>query len=462
MTACAKNWGRESADRLIATQRCPHMTSPSLTPDTGAAAAATPPDGSAAVRTWTNPKRGFLFFLGFAAIGSGMGQLVPAVETAALKSTQIVGAAHSAGILSLTIAISALFALVATPLFGRISDRLRGRLGRRRPLIIIGAVLFAIGGILLAAAGSVLLLVLSGIFTFVGAAAVMVAVTSIIPDQFEPLKRGPASAIVGVSLPVGAVIGLGIATAVSSSLTLQILIPAGIAVLGSVVFAIVLKDPQVADAPRPPFDVVQFFSTFWVNPAKNPNFAWAWFSRLLIFFGVAAIQAYQIYYLLAVLHVNGKDVSQDLFLSTLVLTVGALIFAAIAGKISDIVKRRKPFVIVSAVIFAVGLYVASTSTTFGGFLVAIGIVGIGQGVYFAVDLALASQLVPDKENPGQGMSIMGLASTLPSSFVPALAPAVLLIGASAANPQNYAALFIAGAIAGLVGAVLILFIRGVK
>jgi len=439
------------------------MTSPSLTPDTGAAVAANPPaDDSTPVRTWTNPKRGFLFFLGFSAIGAGMGQLVPAVETVALKATVIVGAAHAAGIVSLAIAVAALCSIVATPLYGRLSDRIRGRLGRRRPLLIIGAVLFALGGIVLAVSSSVAVLVIAGILTLLATAAVTVAVTAIIADQFEPLRRGPASAIVGLSLPIGAVLGLGIASAVASSLTLQILIPAGVAVLGSLVFALVIRDPQVLDAPRPPFDAVQFFSTFWVNPAKNPNFAWAWFSRLLIFFGVAAIQAYQIFYLLAVLHVNGKDVSQDLFLSTLVLTVAALIFAPIAGKLSDIVGRRKPFVIAAAIIFAVGLAVAATSTSFGGFLVAIGIVGLGQGVYFAVDLALVSQLVPDKVNPGQGMSIMGLASTLPSSFVPALAPAILLIGASTAIPQNYAALFITGAIAGLVGAVLILFIRGVR
>ena len=436
------------------------MSSPSLSPDMAAAAAAT--SNGSPVKTWTNPKRGFLFFLAFAAIGSGMGQLVPAVETAAEKATQIVGAKNSAGALSLTIAVGAIFALVATPIFGRVSDRVRGRFGRRRPFVLLGAVLFAIGGILLASAGSVFLLVLSSVFTFLGAAAVTVALSAIIPDQFEPLKRGPASAAVGVSLPVGAVIGLGIATAVSTNLTLQILIPAGIAVLGALIFVLVIKDPQVADAPRPPFNAVQFFSTFWVNPAKNPSFAWAWFSRLLIFFGVAAIQAYQFFYLVAVLHVSFAAVSQDLFFSTLVLTVFALVFAAIASKISDVVKRRKPFVIAAAVIFAVGLAVAATSTTFGGFLVAIGIVGLGQGVYFAVDLALVSQLVPDQSNPGQGMSIMGLASQVPSSIVPALAPAILLIGATAASPQNYAALFIVGAIAGLVGAVLILFVKGVK
>ena len=435
------------------------MTS-SLTPDTTAAASAT---GDSPTRTWTNPKRGFLFFVGFAAIGAGMGQLAPAVETIALKSTTIVGAAASAGTLSLTIAIAALVSLVATPLYGRFSDRIRGRLGRRRPLLILGAILFVIGGLLLAFAGSVPVLVFGAIFTFAATAAVTVAVTAIIPDQFEPLRRGPASAIIGVSLPVGAVIGLGIANAVSFSLTLQILLPAAVAVIGTVLFAIVVKDPQVADAPRPRFNAVQFFSTFWVNPAKNPSFAWAWFSRFLIFFGVAAIQAYQIYYLEDVLKVGNKaTVATDIFLSTLVLTVMALVFAAIAAKVSDIVKRRKPFVIIAAVIFAIGLGVAATSTTYGGFLIAIGIVGLGQGVYFAVDLALVSQLVPDINNPGQGMSIMGLATTLPQSVVPAIAPVVLLIGATASNLQNFSALFITGAIAGLVGAILVIPIRKVK
>jgi MFS family permease len=433
------------------------MTYPSVSPET--AAAATSGDSS---KSWTNPKRGFLFFIGFAAIGGGMGQLVPAIETIAEKATIIVGKDAATGTLSLTVAVAALVSLILAPLFGRFSDRIRGRLGRRRPLLFLAVILFVIGGILLAVSNNVPVLVLGAIFTFAGTAAVTVAVTAIIPDQFEPLKRGPASAIVGVSLPLGALVGLGIATAVSFSLSLQILIPALVATLGALVFALVLKDPQVADAARPEFNAVHFFSSFWVNPAKNPSFGWAWFSRFLIFFGVAAVQAYQIFYLERVLGVSTAAVSQDLFLSTLVLTVFALVFAAIAAKISDIVKRRKPFVIVAAIIFSGGLLLAATSTSFGGFLVAIGMIGLGQGVYFAVDLALVSQLVPDVSNPGQAMSIMGLAATLPQSVVPAIAPAILLIGATAANPSNYSALFIAGAIAGLVGAALVLLVRKVK
>jgi hypothetical protein len=48
------------------------------------------------------------------------------------------------------------------------------------------------------------------------------------------------------------------------------------------------------------------------------------------------------------------------------------------------------------------------------------------------------------------------------SIVPAVAPAIPLIGASAAHPQNFPALFGFGAIAGLVGALLIVPIRKVR
>jgi MFS family permease len=435
------------------------MTSPSLSPDTAAAesAAGTPASGT----HWTNPKKGFLFFLGFAAIGAGMANLVPAVLTLSIKA-QAIDPKNATTILSIAVAVGALVALVAFPVFGRISDRLRGRLGRRRPFLILGAVLFAIGVIITFAASTTLVLTIGGIFTTVGFSAVTVAVTAIIPDQFEPNKRGPASAIVGLSLPLGAVIGLFIAQAVSFSLALMFYLPAGLAIIGVVLFAIVLKDPQVLDAPRPKFGAVQFFSTFWVNPVKHPPFAFAWFSRLLLFFGVAAVQAYQAFYLIIVLHFDAKTVAGAIFLSTLVLTVFALVFAPIAGKISDRVGRRKPFVIAAAVIFGIGLFIVTTAHSYPAFLIAIAIIGIGQGVYFAVDLALVSQILPDPTNPAKDMGIIGLASSLPSSLVPAIAPALLAIGASATSPQNFNALFITGAIAAVVGALLIIPIRSVK
>jgi len=233
-------------------------------------------------------------------------------------------------------------------------------------------------------------------------------------------------------------------------------------VVGIAALAVALKDRQLDRADRPRFELVDFFTTFWVNPIKNANFALAWWSRLLIFFGVAAVNAYQAFYMIIVLHIAPADVAGRIFLSTLVLTAISLLFAPIAAKISDRLGRRKPFVVVAALIFAAGLVVVVNATTYSQFLVAIAVVGIGQGVYFAVDLALVTQVLPDARNAAKDLGIMNLANNLPSSIVPAVAPALLAIGASATSPQNFSALFLVGAAAGVVGALLILPIRRVK
>jgi hypothetical protein len=69
----------------------------------------------------------------------------------------------------------------------------------------------------------------------------------------------------------------------------------------------------------------------------------------------------------------------------------------------------------------------------------------------AVDIALVTQVLPDPANPAKDLGIMNL----PSTLVPTVAPVVLAIGATAASPQNSAALFV-------VGAACILPIRGVR
>ncbi|WP_375387043.1 MFS transporter [uncultured Amnibacterium sp.] len=419
--------------------------------------AGAPPGG------WTNPRGGYLFFTAFAAIGAGMGSLVPAVLTLALKAKEI-DPDNATTILGVVVGIAGLAGLVAFPALGRISDRTTSRLGRRRPFLLLGAALFAIGAVGILLSTNVPLLIVSDVITAVAYSSVMVAVTATIADQFEPLRRGPASAVVGLSLPLGALVGLGIATAVASSLTLQIVLPAVVAVIGTVLLAFRLSDRTLAADERPHFGWTQALGTFFVSPVRYPNFALAWWSRFLIYFGVAALQAYQVFYLIFRLRFDAVSVASGVFLTTVALVVGALVFAPIAAKVSDRVGRRKPFVIVAAVIFAIGLVLAANAHDFASFMIASLVVGIGQGVYFSVDIALVTQILPDPTNPAKDLGIMNLASTLPMAVTPLIAPVVLAIGALSPAPpdQNYSALFLLGAVAGIVGAVLILPIRRVR
>ncbi|WP_168929587.1 MFS transporter [Nocardioides sp. GY 10127] len=404
------------------------------------------------------------------------------VAVLALASTLLFGALLSVGILTLplqataidaatsttTIAIANGFAgvaaLVLNPVVGRLSDRTSSRWGRRRPYLVAGALLVVLGGLLVVVAGSVLTLALGWLVMTLGQIAGLTALGALVPDLFSPERRGPVSALFGVAGTAGAVVGLFVASLFSPHLAPMVLVPAALAAVAMLLMAVVAPSVGTA-APAEPSrgaGVKGLVSTFWVSPRRYPDFALAFFSRFAVFCAIAAVNAYQAVYLIADLHVDPVDVAGRVFLSTLVLGVTALVFSTVLGRVSDKVGRRKPFVIVSALIFAVGLALVASANSFGEFLIASAVMGLGQGVYLAVDFALITQVLPDPANPAKDLGIMNLAMSLPNIVVPVVAPTLLAIGAAAGSPGNFSLFFGVAAVVGLVGAVLIVPVRGAR
>ena len=128
-------------------------------------------------------------------------------------------------------------------------------------------------------------------------------------------------------------------------------------------------------------------------------------------------------------------------------------------RLSDRTGRRKPFVFGAAAVVGVGLTMLALTTTLPVFYVAAAVMGIGIGAYFAVDLALITDVLPDREHKAaKDLGLFNIANSLPQSVAPAIAPLFLLIGGGG----NYTALFIAGGVFAVIGALLIAPIRAVK
>ncbi|MGK9220049.1 MULTISPECIES: MFS transporter [unclassified Microbacterium] len=407
------------------------------------------------------PKLGFLVLLAAAVASANGALLAMAILTLSLKSSAI-DAEGATTVLSIVVGIGSLFSLIGYPVVGRLSDRTLARIGRRRPYLFTGAALFAAGAAITVIASTVAVLTAGYVVTTLGFVCALVGATALVPDQVAAEHRGPASAMLGLGAPIGALLGIFLAQLMQPNLVAMILLPSGVAVVAVLALALSVSDAPIAREERPTFSASQFLGTFWVNPLRHPSYAWAWWSRLMIFFGVAAVNAYQAFYLIMVHHIDPATVGTAILVAGLLSTGLSLVFAPMLAKLSDRVGRRKPFVIASAVVFAVGLGLTAAATTYPMFLVAVAVMGIGQGVYFAVDYALIMDVLPDAHNPAKDLGIMNLASSLPSSIVPAVAPALLAIGASATSPQNFTALFLAGTAAAVLGAMLILPIRGVR
>jgi MFS family permease len=104
---------------------------------------------------------------------------------------------------------------------------------------------------------------------------------------------------------------------------------------------------------------------------------------------------------------------------------------------------------IAACIYAAGLALVALVSSFDLFLVAMAICGIGEGSYFAVDLALASAVLPEGgKEAAKDLGVLNIANALPQSLAPAIAPLFLAI----VGGGNYTALFIAAAVFAFWGA----------
>ena len=48
---------------------------------------------------------------------------------------------------------------------------------------------------------------------------------------------------------------------------------------------------------RPPFSLAGFVRGFWISPARHPDFAWAWLTRLLVNVGNHMVTLYLLFFL---------------------------------------------------------------------------------------------------------------------------------------------------------------------
>jgi len=417
------------------------------------------PTPTEAFRSAITLPRGFVAYLVFAIVGAGAAQMSAALLTLTLKATAI-DAATATTTISVSSAIAGVLTLVGLPFVGTLSDRSRSRFGRRRPFLLLAAAAFVVGGVLLVAATTVPVFVAAHMLVTLGFVTANVTITAMMTDQLPADRRGVATALLSMGTPVGALFGLAVAVPFGADLVPLVGIPTALAAFSLLLLTARVADPEF-DHPRPALSVRQLIGVYWVNPLRHSSFTWVFASRMLVFSGVAALNGYQAIYMLQKLHLEPAGLGTAILLTVIVNAGVTLIAAPIVGRISDRLDVRKPFILVAALILAAGLVLASMAPDFGVYLIACGVVGLGQGVYFAVELALATRVLPDPENPAKDLGILKIADNLPVTIVAAVAPALLAIGAGAGGP-NFVALFLAGALSATLGGFVVLLVRGAR
>jgi MFS family permease len=91
-------------------------------------------------------------------------------------------------------------------------------------------------------------------------------------------------------------------------------------------------------------------------------------------------------------------------------------------------------------------------------LLGIAVAGIGHGVYEGVDLALVTEVLPDRDHhAAKDLGLLNVANALPQVVAPLAAPAIL-----DASHGNYMLLFLVAGAVPVIGAALLVPLRGAR
>jgi MFS family permease len=321
--------------------------------------------------------------------------------------------------IGVTLGAGGILAMAVPPLVGAWSDRIHSRYGRRRPIMVIGSLLTIPGLLVLMVAGNypeVLIgyVIIQFFFNAAGA-----AYAGIIPDVVPAQEVGKASGFLATMTQLGIGAGLGVtgalgggrwSYAVMGAVALLSLVPTVWAAQGE-------GETPVPTQPKRPLGetIAEFF-----RPLHEGDFAWVVFTRFMISSGITAVLYFLLNFFRDVVlppHSNASGFTSNWLL---VVVATAIPFGFFGGQISDRIHRRKIFVYLAGAAQAfVALIFIVFYPTAVPFVFALGVAyGIGYGLYFAVDWALAVDTLPDPKASAKDMGLFHIALTLPQAVIP--------------------------------------------
>jgi MFS family permease len=400
---------------------------------------------------------GFISLYALASMGTSLVFLAPLLVSLALKVNSLVGIEQAPNSLALVAGIGSIVAMVGNPFFGKLSDRTSSRLGMRRPWMVAGLGGGSLGILIVALAPNVLVVLIGWCLAQLSLNALLAALVAVLPDQIPVNQRGSVAGVLGIGLPIASVSATFLVQLFTGNRLAMFLVPCAIGGFFVLLFVSTLNDRRLDPADKPAWSLRQLAGTFYVNPRKSPDFAWAFASRFLLLLAYALLTTYQAYYLLDQLGSSEDDVPHQVFLGTLVQSVVLVAASLIGGRISDRTGRRKILVVTASIVYGVALFVIALADDFNGFLVGMAVSGLGFGLYVAVDLALVADVLPDRATAAKDLGVFNIASALPFFVAPAIAPAILAIGAG-----SYAVLYTVAGISAIAGAAAILPVKRVR
>lgn len=402
----------------------------------------------------------FVTVYALSLLGIWMSIMLPASVTIALRISEIDPDGKTSSY-SIAAGLGTLVALLANPLFGRMSDRTRSRFGRRRPWIVIGLLGTMAGALVISLSSSFAMLLLGWLIMQAFINASIAAALAVVADRVPPAQQGLIGALSGMASSASLVIGVFFVEWFPTNILAQFGLPVLVALVFCGILLWLLRGDDSRDLHPDPFGVGQFFGSFVINPRKSPDFALFLVTMFLVSCGVAVVSTYTVYILQDRVAVSAGAITRVITLAYVIPGLIAMALAPFIGWLNDKTGRRKLIMGAAAVVNGLGTFLLAGATEVTPFLIAVCVAaGLGLGLLSGTYIGFAIATMNDPQTSARDLGVTNIAYTLPFSIMPFAAPMFLGIGGG--SDPNYPALLIAGGILSVLGIAPMLFIRATK
>jgi len=382
----------------------------------------------------------FLLVFALAYAGGVIGYLPLLTLLLPARIEAIAGEARI-GLFTATVIAGAVAASLSNILFGWLSDRSVARGGGRRRWIAFGAAATPVAYAAIALAHAPLAIILAIVAFQCAINALLAPFMAIMADEIPDGQKGVAGGLLAFANPLASAMSTLLLSlpALGDDARLM-LVPIAVAVCVAPILC--LRAQRLA-----PQAVTRAQAAL-----SRRDLAIAWVARLLIQISGAVLSLYLLYYFESLSPLPPAELAP---LVGQVLTgafVVTLPVAVLAGRLSDRIGRRKPFLLASALLAALGLLGMAWS---GGFAVAalcFGLFSVGSSTFLALHAIFSMQLLPDPRHRGRDLGLVNLTNTLPSLLGPLLAWTL-------ATPHDFDAVMLVLAALALCGGLTVLAVR---